>query len=163
RRAVLLLRRLITLLAIGLVHLVLIWNGDILTHYALAGLVVLPFLFGPPWLLAVAGLLFLGSYLALSPLVPFPDPTWIAEHILAARHAYGKGTFLQVLVFRIDELPAFVLLHVAVFPRTLALFLFGAFIWRAGILQNASDNKALLFSIAILAFVLTMGATRALA
>jgi uncharacterized protein len=163
RRTVLLLRRLITLLAIGLVHLVLIWNGDILTHYALAGLVVLPFLFGPPWLLAVAGLLFLGSYFVLSPLVPFPDSTWIAEHILAARHAYGTGTLLQVLVFRIDELPAFVLLHVSIFPRTLALFLFGAFIWRAGILRNASDNKALLFSIAIVAFVLTMGATRALA
>ncbi len=44
RRAVLLIRRLVVLLAIGLVHLTLVWNGDILTEYALAGLFVLPFL-----------------------------------------------------------------------------------------------------------------------
>ena len=38
RRVVLLLRRLVVLLAIGLLHMTLIWNGDILTEYALAGL-----------------------------------------------------------------------------------------------------------------------------
>jgi len=51
RRALLLFRRLIVLLTFGLIHLCLIWNGDILTEYALAGLIVLPFLFGPRWLL----------------------------------------------------------------------------------------------------------------
>ena len=52
RRAQLLVRRLAVLLAIGLVHLCLIWYGDILTEYALAGLIVLPLLWGPRWLLA---------------------------------------------------------------------------------------------------------------
>src|SRR5215467_2812890 len=50
-RSLLLFRRLIVLLTFGLIHLCLIWNGDILTEYALAGLIVLPFLFGPRWLL----------------------------------------------------------------------------------------------------------------
>jgi uncharacterized protein len=45
-RTTLLLRRLIVLLIIGLLHLFLIWNGDILVEYALAGFIVLPFLFG---------------------------------------------------------------------------------------------------------------------
>ncbi|WP_249441553.1 hypothetical protein, partial [Acinetobacter baumannii] len=54
-RALLLFRRLIVLLALGLRHLCLIWNGDILTEYAIAGLIVLPFLFGPRWLLASGG------------------------------------------------------------------------------------------------------------
>ena len=54
RRTMLLVRRLVVLLAFGLIHLCLIWNGDILTEYALAGLLVLPFLFGPRWLLALA-------------------------------------------------------------------------------------------------------------
>jgi uncharacterized protein len=40
RRTLLLARRLLVLLAIGLIHLFLIWNGDILTEYALAGFVV---------------------------------------------------------------------------------------------------------------------------
>src|SRR5712671_3362424 len=45
RRTALLVRRLAFLLLIGAAHLVLIWNGDILLEYAIAGLVVLPFLF----------------------------------------------------------------------------------------------------------------------
>jgi uncharacterized protein len=64
RGTVLLLRRLTVLLAIGLVHLILVWNGDILTEYALAGFVTLPLLFAPRWFLATSSLLFLG---------PLPD------------------------------------------------------------------------------------------
>jgi len=58
-RALLLFRRLIVLLALGLLHLCLIWNGDILTEYAIAGLIFLPFLFGPRWLLASGAATFL--------------------------------------------------------------------------------------------------------
>jgi uncharacterized protein len=47
RRAALLVRRLLVLLGFGLIHLVLIWNGDMLTEHTVAGLIVLPFLFGP--------------------------------------------------------------------------------------------------------------------
>src|SRR6476620_12423020 len=71
RRASLLVRRLVVLLAFGLIHLCLIWNGDILTEYALAGFIVLPFLFGPRWLLAFAALAFLGLYLKMQ---VFPPP-----------------------------------------------------------------------------------------
>src|SRR5215472_5932207 len=61
RRALLLFRRLIVLLAFGLIHLCLIWNGDILTEYAIAGLIVLPFMYGPRWLLAAGAAAFLGG------------------------------------------------------------------------------------------------------
>jgi uncharacterized protein len=46
-RVALLIRRLVVLLVIGAAHLFLLWNGDILVEYAVAGFVVLPFLFGP--------------------------------------------------------------------------------------------------------------------
>src|SRR6476620_6422722 len=73
RRTSLLLRRLVVLLAFGLIHLCLIWNGDILTEYALAGLIFLPFLFGPRWLVAVAALASLGLYLEMQ---VFPPSGW---------------------------------------------------------------------------------------
>jgi uncharacterized protein len=156
RRTVLLLRRLGVLLAIGLAHLVLVWNGDILTEYALAGFLVLPFLFGPRWLLGLGGLLLLTLYATLPPLLPLPGSAWMAAHVAAARHVYATGGFMDVLAFRIGELPAIAPLHIAVFPRTLALFLLGAFIWRTGVLRHASHNRGLLFAAAFAGLVASL-------
>jgi uncharacterized protein len=155
RRTVLLLRRLMAWLAIGLLHLLFIWNGDILTEYALAGVVTLPFLFAPRWFLAISGLLFLALYVMLPPLVPLPDTRWMADHVVAARHAYGTGSFAEVLLFGIDELPAIAPLHAAVFPRTVALFLWGAFVWRTGVLRNPRENRGLFFGASAAGFALT--------
>jgi uncharacterized protein len=150
RRTMLLLRRLIVLLIIGLVHLCLIWNGDILVEYALAGLVVLPLLFGPRWLLAAGSLGFLVLYLALPLLLPgwvFPSAGSMAHDVIEADRVYATGGFLEVLAFRIDELPLFLPLHIYVFPRTLGLFLCGALAWRSGILRNPSSTERALFGI----------------
>jgi uncharacterized protein len=139
RRTSLLVRRLAVLLMFGLIHLCLIWNGDILTEYALAGLIVLPFLFGPRWLLAVAALASLFLYLAMQAFPPaglFPSTTTITRHVADATRIYATGGFLDVLAFRLREIPLIVPLHVFIFPRTIGLFLLGAFAWRAGILQN---------------------------
>jgi uncharacterized protein len=87
QRLRLLLRRLAILLAFGLIHLVFIWNGDILTHYAVAGFLVLPFLFGPRWLLLTASVAFFGVYLAI-PLLPF-------RANLARLESEGFPTFCQ--------------------------------------------------------------------
>ncbi len=162
QRTLLLVRRLLVLLAIGLVHLTLVWNGDILTEYALAGLLVLPFLFGPRWLLASGGLLFLALYLSLwlTRLFPLPDGNWMAAHIVQAGRVYGTGSFFEVLSFRLAELHAFVPLHIWIFPRTLALFLFGALIWRTGLLQHAAENRGVLFITTLAALILTIDAGR---
>jgi uncharacterized protein len=149
RRTSLLVRRLAVLLVFGLLHLCLIWNGDILTEYALAGLIVLPFLFGPRWLVAVAALASLGLYLAMQ---AFPPPGWwpstaaMRQDVVEAHRIYATGGFLDVLAFRLRELPLFAPLHVFIFPRTIGLFLLGAFAWRTGILRN--PPRHLLFAIA---------------
>ncbi|CCE06962.1 conserved membrane hypothetical protein [Bradyrhizobium sp. STM 3843] len=150
RRAVLLFRRLIVLLAFGLIHLCLIWNGDILTEYALAGLIVLPFLFGPRWLLAGGAAAFLGVYLAMQVWPPaglFPSFTSIQRDVQEANQIYATGSFGDVLAFRLREIPLFVPLHVYMLPRTLGLFLFGAFVWRSGVLRT--PHRVLLFSTAV--------------
>ena len=150
RRTLLLIRRLIVLLTFGLIHLYLIWNGDILTEYAIAGLIVLPFLFGPRWLLAGGAATFLGVYLAMHAWPPpglWPGLGLIQRNLLEANQIYPTGSYGEVLAFRIREIQLFVPLHVYIFPRTLGLFLFGAFVWRSGTLR--APHQTLLFSAAI--------------
>jgi uncharacterized protein len=144
-------RRLIALLVFGAVHLVLIWNGDILTEYALAGLLVLPLLrLRRSSLAAVAGsLLALYAVLGLFPmLVPLPGPEALREHIARANTVYPDGSFADVLRFSIREIELIVPLHVSVFPRTVGLFVFGAWIWRSGVFQQARDNAGVFGGVA---------------
>ena len=148
-RLLLLVRRLIVLMGLGLLHLCLIWNGDILTEYAVAGLIVLPFLFGPRWILAGGAVTFLGLYLAMqvwSPPGLFPSLASLQRDVHEANHIYALGSFSEVLSFRLREVPLFVPLHVYVFPRTIGLFLLGAFTWRSGVLEK--PNRIFLFATA---------------
>jgi uncharacterized protein len=154
RRAALLVRRLLVLLGLGLIHLVLIWNGDILTEYAVAGLIVLPFLFGRAWLPALGCALFLGLYLVqpfLPPLVTFPSRTWLLHYVAAADRVYSTGGFLEILRFRVEETAGILPLHAFVLPRTLGLFLLGVVAWRSGLVQRAGNRQRTLGSAAFLA------------
>lgn len=146
RRLALMVRRLAILLAIGVTHLFLIWNGDILTEYAVVGLIALPVLYGPRWLLVAAAALSLALYLA-SPWLPspisFPDGAWIAHHVERARQIYGGGSFMEILAFRIEEVQYIAPLHVYVLPRTLGLFLLGAWVWRTNFFRPTGPRKFL--------------------
>jgi uncharacterized protein len=156
RRAALLVRRLAVLLVFGVIHLCLIWNGDILTEYAIAGFIVLPFLFGPRWLLTLAALVSLALYLAMQAFPPaglFPSRAAIWQDVIDANRIYATGGFLDVLAFRLREIPLIASLHAFVFPRTIGLFLVGALAWRSGILKNTRG----LFAIALPAIGLGAG------
>src|SRR5262245_38461357 len=83
RRTARLVRRLAFLMVIGGTHLVLIWNGDILLEYAIAGFIVLPFLFGPTRLMTVAGVVLLAVFITapfLPPMAALPSRAWMTEH-----------------------------------------------------------------------------------
>ena len=139
RRISLLMRRLAVLLVFGVIHLCLIWNGDILTEYALAGFIVLPFLSGPRWLLTLSALAFLALYLAMQAFPPaglFPSRAAIWRDVMDANRIYATGGLLDVSAFRVREIPLIASLHAFVFLRTIGLFLVGALAWRSGILQN---------------------------
>ena len=157
RRTPLLVRRLAFLMLIGAVHLVLIWNGDILFEYAIAGFIVLPFLFCRLRILTLVGTALLAVFIA-SPFLPeiasLPSRVWMTRHVAEAARIYGSGGFAEVLAFRVHELPAFLPLHLSMFPRTVALMLIGAAAWRADLFQTgsrASQSLPLVAAIGILA------------
>jgi uncharacterized protein len=137
-RVVLLLRRMAVLLLFGLIHLFLIWNGDILTEYAVVGLIVVPLLFAPRWALGALSALFLTFYAAMPLLrlpIPFPGHHWIVQDVVQANAAYGHGGYAEAVAFNIHEVRSLVPLHLFVLPRTLGLFTLGAWLWRGGVFR----------------------------
>jgi uncharacterized protein len=140
QRIILFIRRLAFLVLVGAVHLLLIWNGDVLFEYAIAGFIVVPLL-GPFRLPAAVGLALLLVFIAspfLPPIATMPTRYWMAQTVAEATPVYGSGGFAEVLAFRIHELPGLLPLHLFIFPRTVALMLIGAAVWRAGLFQRGS-------------------------
>ena len=138
-----LVRRLTVLLGVGLLHLLLVWNGDILTAYALVGLAVLPFLgrWVGPWIALAIGAVYI--------LVPFPDVLPHGEeamrHALDADAAYRSGSWGTVLAFRTLETRRFIAPLLALTaPRIGGLFLLGDWVWRRGIFRAPADHLGML-------------------
>lgn len=146
----LLVRRLVVLLVIGLIHLLLIWNGDILTEYALAGFVALPFLWMSARSAAFAAIGLLVLYVvmpALSLPISWPSIAWLQHHVVEANRVYATGTYGKIVRFSWDELPYILSLHEYVFPRTLGLFLVGMLAWRSGVLGDPHRHRGLLLAV----------------
>jgi len=147
-----LVRRLGALLAIGLVHLVFVWNGDILTEYAVAGFMVLPFLTFSSRSLLILSCVFVLLYLVAPLLLPAGlFPSLSAEHVREAQRVFEHGTYLDVRAFEIAEIPYIVPLHVFVFARTVALLLLGAFAWRAGLFEAGRSRSSVFWICAAVA------------
>jgi uncharacterized protein len=155
-------RRLVVLLGFGLCHLILVWNGDILTEYALAGLLVLHALHHDEETLAFYTLVVFGFYLVMpiwfGPLY-WPRTGAFALDIVEANRVYPHGNLIQILQFSVHELKLMIPLHVAVFPRTIALMLLGAWVWKSDVLQHLRAHRPNLLVFGLLAIATGVGVT----
>ena len=137
-----LLRRFGILLLFGLGHLFLVWNGEILTLYAVCGLLLLPFLRLRPLWLGAAGI----AWLLLPRVVPFgaliPGESAIRAQAAAAHLVYPNAGYWEILRFRIAETVHFILpILWATLPRAVSLMLIGGAIWRAGVLRKPEEHR----------------------
>lgn len=154
------LRRILALLAIGLVHAWLIWAGDILVAYAIVGFVLLLFYRRTPmqrlvgwsvfWmLLPCAILMFFGALGSLAQLTPEgaaevqkamdEQAANIAAQIEAQRQAYGGGSFAEATAQRVadfGDMFGYILIYGWF---VLGLFLLGAWFVRSGAIARPQD------------------------
>jgi uncharacterized protein len=139
------LRRMAVLLAIGILHGTLIWRGDVLTSYALVGMLLLFFRRLSPraLLAAAAGTLFLLPYLiniaiAATGLkfparVPDDQVNWIYMH----------GSFTQIMTRgALDYLFWYRRWPLFVFPAFLTLFVLGLWAVRVDLVKRLMARRS---------------------
>ena len=137
-------RRYLVLLALGLCHLWLVWNGDVLALYAICGLLILPLMRLPGPLLAMLGAaaIVVGTVVGLP--IRYPTADAMRAQAVAATHVYGSGSPTDILVFRFRETASFIVpLLVGFLPQTLGLMLCGIAVWRSGILRRPQRFRRL--------------------
>lgn len=146
-------RRLGILFAIGILHAILLWTGDILRLYALLGCALLAFRNrSNQALLAWAGLL-MGLSFAL--LVVFNGQTGSEtsgipgfDFPAMARAAYGSPSYLDVILFQVfASLVTLVFMALTQGPSVMALFLLGLLAGRLQVFEQLSLHRRLAWQV----------------
>ena len=145
-----LVRRFLVLLGFGACHMLLVSNVDILTLYAVCGLVSILLLRLPAAVLAIAGLAAIYLPSVFSGLGSLPSEAVLRAHVANATRIYSQGSFGAILEFRWREtLELIVPLLVSVAQRTFGLMLLGAAVWRAGVIREPQRFRPLLWAIGL--------------
>jgi uncharacterized protein len=127
-------RRFLVLLIFGLIHLCLIFNGDILTLYAFCGFLLIPLVRMPAmWMAAAGAVLVLSSNFVALP-IPLPGAVALRAHAMEATRLYSNGGLAEIAAFRIRETNQLIgpLLGLTL-PRTLGVIILGFSAWRSGL------------------------------
>jgi uncharacterized protein len=138
------LRRCLGLFVIGVLHGVLLWVGDILTLYAVLGLILLALRGIRPKTAVVAGSVIVGVLTLLMALLawlttlgPAADPTPADPSVAARTLALATGGPLDFLSLQIELYPPLVAMIWAFQgPMALAMFLFGLAAGKSRLLEE---------------------------
>lgn len=157
------MRRLLVLLAFGLIHASLFWVGDVLVLYAVLGFPLLLFRNAKPRTL----LIWMGVMLALVILMngattgllllaqSTPESAAMIEQIFVeqraayrvltqeAIYAYGSGTFAELQQQRIKDLLFMYSVSIFLLPSIFAMFLLGLYFGKREIFQNIPAHRSL--------------------
>lgn len=161
------LRRMAALFAFGLLHIVLLWPGDILHTYAMAGVALMVLrVLAPKWQLVVGLLLYVamaGFYLLNAAMIAFVPEDMLADMTAsfadgAARASviYPDGGFGAVLLQRVSDYATLGLMtQMIMVPMVLGVFLVGSWLMSGGWLRAPAEHRR--FWWRLLAFSLPPG------
>jgi len=155
------LRRLLILMAFGIIHIVFFWAGDILFSYSLMGIILLLSrkLNSHILLFLSVFLYFLPiGYIALESIFPFlPSALSSVTDIQLPEviEIYSKGSFQEIFNLRITEYWAFRNINLIYYaPKVLSLFIFGYLFHKHHFIKkiNSSVTKYFIMALVLLAF-----------
>ena len=130
-------RRLAGLLVIGLAHFLLIWEGDILVTYALAGFVLLMFSRSNAPIRISTILALYTAPLLLTVLIGYTgaeqhDSQALSRDIANEAAVFGHGSYFSVLAWRANDFFDGNSSEIFLLPMTVAMFALGARLYRRG-------------------------------
>lgn len=167
------LRRSFVLLALGVLHALLLWPGDILHSYAIAALILLGLHsvgrrallglgIGLYVALAASALLF-GLMMSvmpaeeMAPMVKEAEKARVAA--AAAAQAYAQGGWLEVTAQRARDFLQVLSFDVAVVPSALGMFLIGAWFVRSGKIGDVAAHRGFFLKLALAGLTLGLALT----
>lgn len=151
-------RRMLWLLVIGLIHAYLIWYGDILTAYALIGMVAVFMRHWSPRRLVIAGIVLLALQQAVFALIGagitmlppeeiaiIADESWLANgsYALAEIEAY-RGSYAEQLAMRVEQSLGMQLFGIPteMFFYLLGVMALGMAAFKSGLMTGEWSNRA---------------------
>jgi uncharacterized protein len=167
-------RRLAILLAIGLVHSMLIWWGDILVPYALTGFILLLFRKRQQKTIAIWAIFFFCSEFLLtigfaiwSHFHPSPPPpprvAGLSPEILHAISVYRDGSFWGMARYRVADWIEINIPPIWLLTFVLPRFLAGLWVWRTGLFKDLSAHLPLIRKLCVWGLAIGLAADASMA